>query len=469
MATLRMVHGLRARLARGFGGGIALPDSSETIGSLVNRLAWPVILENLFQTLLGVVDMLMVSRLGSDAIAGVGTATQVMFVVNATFAAITVGTTVLVARFTGAGQPDEANRVAKQSLLLGVMISAVVMLLGHFSAEPVVRLMGAEPQVVTLGGGYLRIVSQTAIFLVTMFVAGGALRGAGDTRTPMLVTGFINLVNAVASYVLIFGHLGLPALGVDGSAWGAGVARAAGTAIMLVVLLRGRRRVSIAGREGWGFHPDLIQRVLRLGIPSMFEQLLLSGGMLLYSVITISLGTTVYATQRITFNALSISFLPGFGFAMAATALTGQSLGAKQPDVAERATWYAVRVAAIWMSSMGLMLILAGQPIMRLFSQDPEIVVLGAAALRVIALSQPFQAFGQVLAGGLRGAGDTRFPMGVTFAGIWLVRLPLGYLMGPLLGYGLPGVYVSNVLDAFVRAGACFLRYRTGRWRQIEV
>lgn len=469
MTTLRVARELRTWVARGLGRGIALPGDPQGIGSMVNRLAWPVILENLFQTMLGTVDMLMVSRLGAEAIAGVGTANQLMFVINASFAAITVGTTVLVARFTGAGQPTEANRVAKQSLLLGVVISAVIMLLGHFFAEPVVGLLGPEASVVALGGSYLRIVSQMAIFLVTMFIISGALRGTGDTRTPMLVTGFINLINAGAAYVLIFGHLGLPALGVAGSAWGASIARAVGTVILLIVLLRGRKTVSILGREGWSFDLDLIRRILRLGIPSMFEQLLMSGGMLIYSVITISLGTKVYATQRITFNALSISFLPGFGFAMAATALTGQNLGAKRPDIAERSTWYAVRVAAVWMSSMGLLLIFAGQPIVRLFSSDPEIVALGAVALKVIALSQPLQALAQVLAGGLRGAGDTRFPMAVTFAGIWLVRLPLGYLMGPILGYGLPGVYVSNVLDALVRAGACFFRYRTGRWREIEV
>ena len=469
MMIVKTAQGLRARLARGLGGEVVLPDDPRAISGVVNRLAWPVILENLFQTLLGVVDMLMVSRLGSEAIAGVGTALQVMFVVNATFAAITVGTTVLVARFTGAGQPAEANRVAKQSLLLGVVISAVIMLLGHFFAETAVALLGPEASVVTLGGGYLRIVSQMAIFLITMFIAGGALRGAGDTRTPMLVTGFINLVNAGVAYLLIFGRLGLPALGVNGSAWGASIARAVGAAILLAVLLRGRVKISIVGREGWGFDLDLVRRILHLGIPSMFEQLLMSGGMLLYSVITISLGTKVYATQRITFNALSISFLPGFGFAMAATALTGQSLGAQRPELAERSTWYAVRMAAVWMSSMGLLLIVAGAPIMRLFSQDPEIVNLGAVALKVIALSQPLQALAQVLAGGLRGAGDTRFPMVVIFMGIWLVRLPLGYLMGPVLGYSLPGVYVSNVLDALLRAGACLLRYRAGRWREIKV
>jgi len=191
--------------------------------------------------------------------------------------------------------------------------------------------------------------------------------------------------------------------------------------------------------------------------------------MLLYSLIVIGMGTSVYAAQRITFNALSISFMPGLGFGMAATTMTGQALGAKRPDLAPRSTWIAFRMAALWMCTMGLALIVFDEPIMRAFSDDPVIVATGAAALRVIALSQPLQALGQVMAGSLRGAGDTRFPMLATGISVWLVRLPFGWLFGVPLGWGLSGVYISNVMDAGVRATANYLRYRSGRWRTTRV
>ncbi len=439
------------------------------MASSVNRLAVPIIAENLFQTTLGIVDMLMVSKLGAAAIAGVGTSLQIMFLVISALSAVTVGTTVLVARFTGAGQGDQAGKAAKQSLLLGVALAAIITVLGHNYAYPVVRLLGATPDVVQSGGGYLDIVAQMAIFLVIQLVCGGALRGAGDTRTPMIVTGLVNAVNVVVAYALIFGHFGFPALGVLGSAWGASVARAIGAIIMLVILFSGRRKVQIRGRSGWRPDVGLMKRVVKIGLPSMIEQSMMSGGSLLYSVIVIGMGTDVYAAQRITFNALSISFMPGMGFGMAATTMTGQSLGARRPDLAKKATWVAVRMAALWMCTMGAALIIFGPQIMRLFSTDPTIDTVGTAALRVIALSQPLQALGQVMAGSLRGAGDTRFPMYATGLAVWLIRVPFGWLFGVVLNMGLPGVYISNVMDSGARALANYLRFRAGRWQKIRV
>ncbi len=443
-------------------------DEEHLAGS-VNRLAVPIIAENLFQTMLGVVDMLMVSKLGTTAIDGVGTALQIMFLVMAALSAVTVGTTVLVARYTGAQQPEEASRSAKQSLMLGIVLAAIITVIGHFFSHRAIALLGATPDVVKAGGDYLNVVAQMAIFMVLQYVCAGALRGAGDTRTPMIVTGVVNVVNVLVAYTLIFGHFGFPALGVLGSAWGASVARACGAAILLALLYSGRRRVQIAGRAGWRPDVALMRRVLKIGLPSMIEQSLMSGGSLLYSVIVIGMGPAIYAAQRITFNALSISFMPGMGFGMAATTMTGQSLGAGRPDLARRSAWIAFRMAALWMCTMGIGLIIFGNQIMRLFTTDPVIISVGTVALRVIAFSQPFQALGQVMAGSLRGAGDTRFPMFATGLSVWLIRLPFGVLFGPILGWGLGGVYISNVMDALARAIANYVRFRAGKWQKLRV
>jgi putative MATE family efflux protein len=201
----------------------------------------------------------------------------------------------------------------------------------------------------------------------------------------------------------------------------------------------------------------------------MIEQGLLSTGMLLYGVLVIRLGTKVYAAQRITFQMISLSFMPGIGFATAATTLVGQSLGAQNPDRAQRAAWRATFSALTWMSMMGFLVALFGRPLMRLFSDDPEIVQMGADALKVIALTQPPQAIAQVLAGALRGAGDTRFPMWTTTAGIWLIRLPLAYLFGPVMRLSLAVIYMSNIVDSIVRAIMVYVRFQRGRWKDIEV
>ncbi|HEY8743873.1 MAG TPA: MATE family efflux transporter, partial [Chloroflexota bacterium] len=257
-------------------------NENDLAGS-VNRLAVPIIAENLFQTMLGVVDLLMVSRLGAAAIAGVGTALQIMFLVMAALSAVTVGTTVLVARFTGARQPEEASHAAKQSLLLGLALAAIITVLGHFFSRGFIALLGATPEVVQTGGDYLDVVAQMAVFLVLQMVCAGALRGAGDTRTPMIVTGLVNIINVIVAYTLIFGHFGFPALGVLGSAWGASIARAIGAAVLLGLLFSGRRRVRIAGGAGWRPDGSLMKRVLKIGLPSMMEQTFMSGGSLVYA------------------------------------------------------------------------------------------------------------------------------------------------------------------------------------------
>jgi len=449
-------------LARSLVGG-------DEIGRLVNRLAWPVIAENFLQTLLGVVDMMMVSQLGAAAVAGVGAANQVIWVLTSAFGAVTVGTTVLIAHAIGAGDPAQANRVAKQSLFLSILIAVALAVVGVFFSDQIMWLMGAEHDLAAAGSVYLRIVLVAGFFVITMFVIGAALRGAGDTQTPMKVTAFINVINVIAAYGLIFGKFGLPQLGVAGSAWGATIARMVGTAILLVVLLRGRVPVSLRGRGGWRPDFGLIRRLFRVGIPSMIEQLLLSGGMLLYGVLVIHMGTHVYAAQRITLQIISLSFMPGFGFSMAATTLVGQSLGARLPQRAEDGAWRATWLALIWMTAAALLATLFGHQVIGLFSRDADIIAMGVPALAILALTQPFQAIGQVLAGALRGAGDTRFPMWVTTASIWLIRVPLAYLFGPVLGLSLAGVYVSNVIDSIIRAALTYWRFRKGRWKEIEV
>ncbi|MHB0876328.1 MAG: MATE family efflux transporter [Anaerolineae bacterium] len=446
-----------------------MPRSTQDVARAVNALAWPVILENIFQSALSTADMLMVATLGAAAVAGIGTAGQVLWVLQAALAAVTTGTTVLVARFIGAGKSENANVVVKQSLLLSLVLSLLFGAIGFYVSHSIIAALGAEPEVVRLGGDYLRITTAGSVTLLGMMVAGAAMRGAGDTKTPMVVTGLINLVNIAAAYVLIFGKLGLPALGVTGAAWAVTFARALGTAVLLWLLWRGRGRISIRGREGWQPHFDLERRLVRLGLPSMAEQLLMSGGMLLYGMVAISLGTKVYAAQRITFQVISYAFMPGMGFAMSATTMMGQCLGAKRSDLGERCSWYAVKMAVIQMTAVAGVMALFGRPLMRLFTSDAEMIAIGAQAMLVLALSQPFQAIGQVLAGALRGAGDTRFPMVATFLGVWLIRLPLGFLFGPLLGWGLAGIYIANIIDGAARAAANYWRYRSGRWRSLTV
>ncbi len=197
--------------------GAVEEDSPREIRALVTRLAWPSIVENMLQSIFNILIILMVSRLGPATIAGVGGSNQILMVAMACFFALSMGTTVLVAHATGARNREAASLAAKQSLTLGLIISAVITALGVTFAPDLLAAIGAQPEVVAAGSPFLRAIAAGSVFLVTSFVAGGALRGTGDAQTPMLVTFGMLGLNLTLAYLLIFGEAGLPALGVAGA------------------------------------------------------------------------------------------------------------------------------------------------------------------------------------------------------------------------------------------------------------
>ncbi|MFN8475143.1 MAG: MATE family efflux transporter [Anaerolineae bacterium] len=443
--------------------------AGDGVSGRVNRMAGPVIVENLLQTLMGVVDMILVGGLGADALAGVGSAIQVLWVIQSGFAAITTGTTVLIAHNTGAGKRDDANWVLKQSVMVATVLGILIGILGWYLAFPIIEAMGGEPEMVIDGAIYFRITATMSIFILGMFILGAALRGAGDSKTPMKVAVVANIINAVLAWAMINGHLGFPALGIIGSAWATAIARAVGMFLLLGVLIFGRGKLHLKLRGSWRPDWSVLRRMFNIGLPSMGEQLMMSVGMLLFGVVAIRMGTEVYAAQRVVMNMISFSFMPGLGYAIAATALAGQYLGAREPYTAKRSTDYATLAALVIMSAVAVVMFFWGEPLMRIYTSDEVIIAIGVTALKVLALTQPFQAIGQVLAGGLRGAGDTRYPMIITSASIWLIRLPLAFLFGPIMGLSLAWVFVAAVLDGAFRAVMMWARYRQNKWMHIKV
>lgn len=444
--------------------------ASPSVRGQVLQIAWPVIVENLLQTLLGVVNLWMVSRLGIEAIAGVGNALQYLMVGFAGLGAIGVGSTVLVAHAVGSGDKLAAGRVAKQSLEIAVIVGVVIGALGWVYAYPANLVLGVTPGVAEIGAIYLRIVAAGAIPLVMMFILSAVLRGIGNSRTPMQVTLVVNFISAGLSYWLIFGGFGVDALGVAGAAWGSALSRGIGCAILLGYLLIDRPKLGLLADGGWRPDRQLVSKILTIGIPSGVEQFLISGGFLLLTGIIAQMGTNVLAAHRVVFQALSFSNMPGMGFGVAATTLTGIHMGARRVDLAEQATWIAARWALLWMSALAIIFFFFGEQVMLLFApNEPEVVHYGAQALKVMAFTQPCFAIVNAFAGGLRGAGDTRFPMYMAAIGMWVIRLPGANLLGLTLGWGLAGVYAASVVDGAIRAVIFVVRYRRGNWKNLDV
>jgi putative MATE family efflux protein len=390
-------------------------------------LALPIIGENLLQTAVGTVDTFMVARLGKEAVAGVGTAIEVVFFIIAALSAVSIGATILVSQAFGAGDHARASRIARQGLAWGGLLAIPVSLAGYLSAHRVIAVFGTEPDVARHATTYLQITAATSIVLLLSYVCGSIFRGVGDSRTPLTAAVVANVVNIVAAYALIFGHLGLPRLGVAGSAWGAAIGRAVAALILLALLVRGRRALSVRGRAGWRPRLGIGRELLRLGFPAAIEQMLMSAGFMSMMAVVALLGTVSLAAQQIGFTALSIAFMPGFGFAMAATALVGQSIGARDVAAARAAARIALLWGVAWMAAGGILYILFARQIMAAFTSDGEVIAAGVRALRALSLSLPFWAMWSVNGGALRGSGDTRTPMLMSVATVWLaVALAFG-------------------------------------------
>lgn len=435
----------------------------------VLTLAWPAIVDQTLAMVIGMVDTAMVGRLGAHALASVGLGAQVMQASTAIFGAVTTGTTALVARFIGAADNQQASNTARQSMLFGGLLASVVAITLILFAPNIMGVLfgNTEEHVLALGAQYVRIVAFSLVPQFLLIVSNGILRGSGDTQTPMRIMALMNVVNVIANYVLIWGIGPFPRLEIRGAALSTALSQVVGATLAITTLVRGRNGIRISLK---GLRPDFtaLRRVLRIGIPAGVEQIMMQSAQIIYTMIIASLGTVAYAAHRVALNAESLSFMPGFGFALAATALVGQSLGANDPQGAERAGKESARLAVISMSVMGLVFFTVPQFFVSFFTSDPEVVSLSSQVLRIVALGQPFLALAMVVGGALRGAGDTRAVLAITVSGVTTARIGVAYTL-VRMGLGLPGAWIGMIVDLAVRGSLLLIRFRKGAWKHLRV
>ncbi len=443
--------------------------SLPSMRSMVWNLAWPAITEMFLQTFVQIVSMVLVGHLGAAAVTSIGLSMQPLNAVYGVFVGAGVGATAVVARMIGAGNPREAGRASAQAMVASVLLAGIGAVLMFAKARAMVVWMGAEPAVVEEGTRYLLVMIPGLFFMWIQTVLTGALRGAGDMRTPMKINILINLISFVGNILLVFGLWRFPALGVFGAGLATTTARVIGGILLLIPYLSGSSILEV--RFPQDLLPDraLIARVARVGIPCACERLIVTGKGIFYARMIAGLGSMPYAAHTIGANAESISYLTANGFATASTTLTGQNLGAGQPGIAERSTWEAVRQGCLFVGTMGIAFIFFPEAFMRIYTKDQDVVRLGAIYLRIMGFCQVHQLVANVLTGALRGAGDTKFVMYVSAFGGWVLRLGVTYLLLYVVHTGVVGAWWGMTADTLFMAVSSFIWFRTGRWKQVTV
>jgi putative MATE family efflux protein len=439
-------------------------------------LAGPTMLSFALQTLVSFASTIIVAGLGSDAdptigrnaVAGASIAGQVHFVAFAILAAVTIGTTALVARSVGRGDWAEADRILRVSALAAVGLSAAMMLAIPFS-EAIVAAFGVDPGVVVLGGRYLRILLAFNVPMAIGIVLASGLRGAGDVRTPLAIGALMNAVNLLGHWLLVFGHWGAPRLETDGSALATGLSFTAGALVYLVLWQRNDLAIE---RAGWlaGLTTEPLRRILRIGLPTAAEQFAFQIGLFLFLRIVAGYGTEPVAAYLIGVRILSFSFVPGLGFSTAASTLVGQHLGAGDLRHAARAGWRATRSAVAVMAAAGLVIIGIAPIVAGWFgATGQDTVRLTVIFIYVLGAAQPLMAIEYTLGGALRGAGDTRFPLFAILTGLFVFRLGGASLVTHVLHGGVVAVWCCLLADYAVKAALLVWRFASGRWQHVRI
>lgn len=439
------------------------------VKKLIIKLSWPVVAEQSMATLTNIIDLMMVGRLGAAAIAAVGLSIHPLLLAQALGAAVSIGTTALVARFTGAKEADKGGETLQQSLLVSFLFSVIILSIYYLFAGELMTFLGAEPAVVLLGSSYLRLVIPGLLFMFISFIISAALRGAGDTRTPMKVNLAVNLLNVLANYTLIFGNFGAPALGLNGAAIATSLARIVGALMLIFYVFSPKSMVRLRWKGFFRADLMMIRRILKIGVPATLEQLVVRIAQILLVRVIAGLGTVAYAAHQLALNAESISYMPGFGIAVAATTLVGQNLGANRPERAEQSAYQSWKLGTMIMGLMALVFLLFPRFLLSLYTDQQEIISLGAVNLRIIAFAQIQMATQFIFAGALRGAGDTRAVFYSTALSSWICRLGMAYLFVYFLEWGLAGAWLAMVIDWTIRGSFVFFRFKQGGWKKLKI
>jgi putative MATE family efflux protein len=442
-----------------------------TTGSL-NRaillLAIPMVLEMVLESLFAVVDVFWVGRIGANAVATVGLTESMLSLVFAVAMGLSLSTTAMVARRIGEKDPEGAAVAGVQAIAIGIAVSILLGVPCFLFAPDLLRLMGASPDIVSLGSGYTKIALGGSGVVLLLFLNNAIFRGAGDAAIAMRLLWVSNIINLVLDPCLIFGWRPFPRMGVTGAAVATFTGRSIGVVYQFYRLLRGTERIRILRRQ-IRLNLGVFVRLVRVSLTGILQFAIAHTSWIGLVRIVSLFGAAALAGYTIAIRIVIFAILPSWGLSNAAATLVGQNLGANQPERAETSVWRTAFYNMLFLGSVGVIFVMFAEPIVRLFTHDPAVVPLAASCLRIISYGNIGYAYGMVMLQSFNGAGDTVTPTIVNFFGFWLLEIPLAYWLAIRVGMHSNGVFYSIVIAEAAIAAASVLLFKLGRWKRQRI
>lgn len=445
-------------------------NNKGNLGEKLNlfHLTWPIFLEVFLFMLMGLADTFMLSALSDDAVSGVGAANQYIHIAILILEVVGNGAAIVVSQYLGSKRFSEASKISglavSLNLVVGILLSVGFIL---FSKKMMV-MMNLHGDVLTHAYQYLSIVGG-AIFLQAIINALAAIiRVHGYTKQTMFVSLGMNIIHVLGNYVLIFGKFGFPELGVQGAAISSVVSRFIALLVFFWLLYQVMEyRVKI--HYYFTISKEYIRKILKIGIPSAFEQILYQGCQIVFLYYATYLGAESLAARQYAVNISMFTYLFAIAIGMGTAIIVGRLVGANEKDEAYRSVWFSVKWAFLFTVTMVTVVVIFRVPLISLFTDNEEIIKIGASVLLLSFILETGRTMNIVIINSLRASGDASFPVAIGALSMVMMSLPLGYFFVFVLDLGLPGIWLAIAADEWTRSVIMFFRWRSRRWEKFAL
>ncbi len=428
------------------------------------RITWPIFVETLLRMLLGNVDTIMLSHYSEDAVAAVGTVNQIFSMVIIMYAVVSTGTTIVISQYLGAGQAEKAKKIGAYACLMNLSFGLIISILLAIFARPILLLMNLPPELMGYGTEFLTIIGGFSFLQAFLSANAAILRSYGNTRTAMFVALGMNILNIVGNSIALFGFFGLPVLGVKGVACSTAFSQLVAFLVTFFIVAKKLKLLSPI-KSIIKIDKSLIFPILKIGLPSAGEQFVFQLSTIAITFIITFMGTEALTTRVMTFNIQWFIMVSGMSLGQGTQIIVGHLIGAGEIDKAYKVCIKGCKIGLTVTLTLATVVFLFGEHLLGLFTDNENIISVATKLLAIAFILETGRALNLIIISCLKATGDVKFPVMMGMLSPWGIAVPISYILGLKLGYGLVGVWIAYSCDEWLRAILMIIRWKSGIWK----